>query len=243
MKVSYASITDPGRARPANEDSVLGVGPVDGYHLFAVADGVGGLEAGATASDTVVSELHRAFSEGLASKSPPDLLVGAILEANARVFGRTDGERKVRSGSTVVALLLGPDGFVIASVGDSRAYLLRGGELLRLTEDHSLVAEQVRAGILSEEQAARSARRNIITRSVGTGDELEVDTMDLAEVQSGDVFLLCSDGLHGVLAADELREAIARIDPPERIAQDLVDQANERGGPDNISVVLARIEE
>lgn len=244
MRLDYAALTDPGRARSHNEDSVLAL-ELDGGEafVFAVADGVGGLDAGDEASRTVVGELSRTFTAEAGSDDPAGLLVEAIQRANEAIAANSRANGGSKSGSTVVAMVLWRGGLAIAHAGDSRAYRLDGTALEQLTADHSLVAEQVRAGIISEAQAANHARKNVITRSVGISETLDVETTGPMPLTGGAVFLLCSDGLHGVVEPSAIASTLAEGGPAEETCRQLIHMANQGGGPDNIGVVLVRVHE
>ncbi|MEN6525478.1 MAG: PP2C family serine/threonine-protein phosphatase, partial [Candidatus Polarisedimenticolia bacterium] len=197
MKISGAGLTDRGRVRPHNEDSVL----IDVEHgVFAVADGMGGHAAGEVASslavETITQMLCRPREEGA---DLPDLLRRSIEEANRRIAARGEANPECRHmGTTVVAALADGARFCIAHVGDSRAYLVRDGELHQLTSDHSFVNELVRLGMLSREQAARDPRRNVVTRALGSGTVVAPDILE-SDAAPGDTLLLCSDGLNTML--------------------------------------------
>lgn len=226
-----------GLLRERNEDFHGRTTTEEGALLVVVADGMGGHAAGDVASRMAVETVLEvaAFS----TAAPEALLRKAIGEANRRVFERSCREPEMAGmGTTVVALLLCPEGNAwTAHVGDSRAYLQRSGRLEALTADHSVVAELQRRGLLSEEEAARDPRRSQLTRCVGLGSEVEVDVARL-DARVGDRFLLCSDGLSGVVEAPRIAELLAETEV-ERAAQALVEAANERGGPDNVTVSLA----
>jgi len=240
MNIRFAALTVPGRVRPTNQDSVLALdGPRKGSYVFAVADGVGGLTGGAEASRRLVEALAAAAGECEGSLS--SCLDARIAATNAQLY--EEGARTGRpSGTTLVAIVVDEGKFEVLHAGDSRAYLFRTAHLQRLTEDHAWVAEQVRAGALTEAEAAESPHRNIITRCVGIEPLLEVDHRPPEACSPGDLFLLSSDGLHGLVRDNELAEALGRDDPASDLARRLVNLANERGGTDNISVVLARVE-
>jgi protein phosphatase len=227
--------TDTGRQRRENEDSALAQAPV-----FVVADGMGGAQAGEVASRIAVE----AFAQGLpASGTPEQRLVTRVQEANRRIFDVSRSEReRAGMGTTLTAAYLDDSHLTIAHVGDSRAYLFRGGSLKRLTQDHSLVDELVRRGKLTEEQAAEHPQRSIITRALGPEPEVEVDTWTYP-VRAGDVLMLCSDGLTSMVAEERVEEILASSDTLKSAAQALIDEANAAGGRDNITVVLFRIED
>ena len=231
--------TDAGKVRANNEDALL-VGEGRDETLFAVADGIGGFEAGEVASRIAIDVLR--------NLEPGDSFEAAIREANRRILavGRGD-ERLSGMGTTVVAVRFGGTReepvVEIAHVGDSRAYLLRGGELQPVTEDHSLVAELVRSGDLTRAQAAEHPQKNLITRALGADEEVEVDTAVLP-VEAGDRLLLCSDGLTDMVAEARIAEILADSpDDPEGPARALVSAALEAGGSDNVTVIVVDVKE
>lgn len=238
--VRLASRTDVGRVRAANEDSCgafEGEGPA---RLLVVADGMGGHRGGATASQTAVATIGEIFEEAGTAR-PADMLSRAIETANARIFSMAQADPELEGmGTTVVAFLL-DDRLrgTVAHVGDSRAYRYRQGRLEALTTDHSVVAEMHRRGLISADEAAVHPRRNEILRSVGVLPEVEVETTS-AEVVAGDRILLCSDGLSGVLSDEEIA-AVIQSELPEDAVETLIRLANERGGPDNITVQVLSV--
>jgi PPM family protein phosphatase len=232
-------VTDAGKVRANNEDALL-VGEGRDETLFAVADGIGGFEAGEVASSIAI--------EVLKELEPGGSFEAAIQKANRRILavGRGD-ERFSGMGTTLVAVRFGGtrDEPVaqIAHVGDSRAYLLRGGDLSPLTEDHSLVAELVRSGDLTRDQAAEHPQKNLITRALGAEEQVEVDTAVLP-VQAGDRFLLCSDGLSDMVPEGRLLEILADApDDPGTPARNLLSAALDAGGTDNVTVVVVDVKE
>lgn len=243
---AYAS-TDVGRTRDHNEDTVatasVGAGGAS-YEAWLVADGMGGGVKGEVASATA---RDRALATLVAAKDwsdPPRLLRQAMREANAAVFdrGTANGElSRSAMGTTLVLALADPrDGACwLANVGDSRAYIYAGGQLRQVTKDHSLVAEQVAAGIMTIEEAkSPEAPRNVITRAIGTDREVEADIFGPLRLAPGEVLLLCSDGLHG-LVADEEVAAILQARPLREAPGALIAAANRAGGSDNITVLVA----
>ncbi|MDX6699014.1 MAG: family protein phosphatase [Solirubrobacteraceae bacterium] len=227
--------SDVGRQRRSNEDRAYEQAP-----LFAVADGMGGARAGEVASKIVVETL----SEGLPEAgSDEERLAAAVREANGRIHDLATAEPdRAGMGTTVTAAYVGEDGVAIAHVGDSRAYRLREGTLERLTHDHSLVAELVRRGKLTEAEAEEHPQKSVITRALGPEAAVEVDRhTHLA--RDGDVFLLCSDGLTGMVPEDRIAEILAGAAGLKAAGQALIREANERGGRDNVTVVLFRVEE
>jgi protein phosphatase len=238
MNVEFAARSDVGQRRSENEDSVLAC-EAGGRYLFAVADGVGSLAGGAVASRTAVDTLQAGFARAAAANPDEDLLA-SILRANEQILAQRRGQDGP-SASTLVALLVVPGWAHVAHVGDSRAYRLRSGQIERLTADHSLVSEQVRLGMITEEQAAESRHRHVITRSLGTVSQLDVEQAEPEPVLPGDVFLLSSDGLHGVVTDEELAIVLGDGGPVDEVVNTLIQLANDRGGPDNISAVVVRV--
>ncbi|OFW74270.1 MAG: hypothetical protein A2Y55_00135, partial [Actinobacteria bacterium RBG_16_68_12] len=227
-----AGVTDTGRRRLRNEDAFIREPP-----LFAVADGMGGARAGEIAAGLAAAALEEAGAETRGAEG----VAALIAEANRRIWERslTDPETAGMGTTVTAALVDAATGTVaIGHVGDSRAYLLRGGSIEQLTTDHSLVAELVQSGILTPEEAERHPQRSAITRALGTEPTVEVDAFTV-EARAGDVFLLCSDGL-SIMVPDE--DVAAVIDAaerdPARAAEALVAAANARGGEDNVTVVL-----
>lgn len=227
--------TDTGRQRRENEDSAFVQAPV-----FVVADGMGGAQAGEVAS-RIATETFEAGLPG--SGSPEDRLAELVHDANQRIYDRSRAEQsRAGMGTTLTAAYLADGHLAIAHVGDSRAYLLRGDELTRLTQDHSLVDELVRQGKLTEAQAAEHPQRSIITRALGPEPEVEVDTFSYP-VRAGDVLLLCSDGLTSMVAEDQVAKILLSASSLEDAADNLIARANDAGGRDNITVVLCRFGE
>jgi serine/threonine protein phosphatase PrpC len=225
-----AARTDTGRVRSANEDSFVGAPQLG---LWAVADGMGGHVNGAWASRAVADSLMAA---PLAGAFEPDSLrlADAIHAANAKVHAESTAIGKPM-GSTVAALLLRDESFAVLWAGDSRVYLLREGILYRLTRDHTQVQEMVDRGLLTPEEAVNHPMSHVITRAVGVQGALEVDAI-ADQPLAGDVFLLCSDGLYGVVSDDEIG-AHLRVHRPAAACERLVDLCLERGAPDNVTVI------
>jgi protein phosphatase len=236
-----ASKTDTGRVRPQNEDRYGTFETASGIRLLVVADGMGGHRGGATASRLAVEALGAALER--AENASPEWLADAIRTANREVHAAAARDPELRGmGTTLVAVLIDPDGRAwVGHVGDSRAYLARAGHLEPLTEDHSVVAEMIRRGLLTPDEAAIHPRRNEILRSVGIEDDVAPEIREL-ELAPGDVLLLCSDGLCGVVPDDEIERIVTRH-PPEDGVERVVEAANELGGPDNITAVIARVPE
>lgn len=236
MRLVAGWATDVGLVRAANEDSYL---VDDALGVFAVADGMGGHAAGEIASSTAVEALRAALARG-------DDVVTAVLDANAEVFSRAHRQQSLAGmGTTLtVAVTEGGRHLRLGHVGDSRAYLLRDGVLDRLTDDHSMVEELLRAGRITAEEAAVHPQRNIVTRAIGISPlDLEVDTR-LVEVAAGDRVMLCSDGLSGLTTPTELQSLLDdRTCSPQEAATRLVDLALAHGGDDNVTVVVIDVEE
>jgi protein phosphatase len=228
--------TDTGRQRRANEDAFHARSP-----LFAVADGMGGAQAGEVASHIAVEVLQDGLPEG--EGSIEQRLAGLVSDANARIheLSRTD-EARAGMGTTMTAAYVGEDDLTVAHVGDSRIYLLRDGELERLSRDHSLVEELVREGKLTPQEAEEHPQRSIITRALGPEPGVQVDTAT-HRVRDGDVVLICSDGLTSMISEDKVRDILAGAPSLREAGLGLVDAANAAGGRDNITVVLLRLEE
>jgi PPM family protein phosphatase len=227
--------TDTGRQRRANEDSLLARAP-----LFVVADGMGGAQAGEVASRLAVES----FQAGLADASAPEAALAELTrEANARIHELSHSHaEQAGMGTTLTAIYVGERDVSIAHVGDSRAYRFRDGELLRLTDDHSLVDELIRQGRLTPEEAVEHPQRSVITRALGPEGAVEVDTRSYS-ARDSDVYLLCSDGLTTMVAEDRLAELLGGQETLRDKGEALIAAANEAGGRDNITVVLLRLEE
>lgn len=253
LKVKAGGQTDVGLKREYNQDQVL-VDPELG--LFAVADGMGGHAAGEVASKAAIDTLRDFVGKTRIDKSftwpfgarpeyTPDqnVVVTAVKLANRQVCSMSEkNEEYAGMGTTLAALFLPDDEIHIVHVGDSRVYRLRDGDLEVMTQDHSWVNEQVQRNIISEEEARQHRWRNVITRALGNNDAVEVD-LQSAEPKPGDVYLLCSDGLTGMVPDEKIREVLeAMSEDPDATCAELVRLSNEAGGVDNISVVVVRIE-
>jgi protein phosphatase len=255
MKIVSAGRTDPGNVRPNNEDALL----VDDEHrLYAVADGIGGHVGGEVASRLAIdalSELLRhetvrhtertpahAASDETDSTKRQAALLRAVLHANAVIRESVKQDPALTGmGTTLTALALQGSSALIAHIGDSRAYLLRNGTCRQVTSDHAVVAEYVRAGLLTAEQARKHPLRNVITRALGMDEQVQVDR-DLLTVRSGDTFLLCTDGLTELVDDEELTRALLDQSPAAAVDH-LIGLAKTRGGRDNITVVVIRVGE
>ncbi len=247
LRLDPAQLTDVGRKREHNEDNMAYVIPKDPQvmamkgALFIVADGMGGHAAGEVASEIAVDTVSNAYyMDDNEDVTTP--LLQAIKRANLAIHQRA-AENLLRSGmgTTCVAAVLRGSMAYIANVGDSRAYLVRGGKVRQITQDHSWVAEQVRAGLLTEEQARTHAQRNVITRCLGTQPDVEVDVF-LEPLQENDCLVLCTDGLSGLISDEEVMHIVNQSVPQESVYH-LVERANENGGPDNITAIVVQVQE
>ncbi len=241
MRFSCAARTDTGVVRSGNEDSYMML-PDRG--VFIVADGMGGHAAGEVASDMAVRIIARELGSlrGLTDDEAGERMRHAIIEANAAIFDRTLTEQDKRGmGTTTTAMVLLPQRFLLGQVGDSRAYLLRDGRMLQLTKDHSYVQEQVDLGLLTEEQARVHPYSNVITRCIGANAEVVPD-LYFGHLRTGDVLLLASDGLTGMLEDEQLSVILKGEGGPQHWVDRLINEANRRGGLDNITALVIKIE-
>jgi serine/threonine protein phosphatase PrpC len=233
--VEHAGSTDVGRQRHTNEDALLVSPPV-----FAVADGMGGAKAGEVASQVATDAFQ---TEHLDDEPPERQLAGIARQANRRIYElAAEDESRRGMGTTLTAAMVSGHEVSIGHVGDSRAYRLRDGSLEQITRDHSLVAELERTGQISPEAAEHHPQRSIITRALGPEPDVEVDTFTVPG-RGGDVYLLCSDGLTGMVPDDEVATILRHAGSLEEAAGALVRAANQSGGKDNITVVLFRLED
>ena len=246
LVVRVAQLSDVGRVRSENQDYSILSAPADEVdrnkgRLMVVADGMGGHRGGATASRMAATiakdEYYRDRDTDIVAS-----LTRALERANARIFAESQINPELRGmGTTCSALVVrGREGY-FAHVGDSRIYLVRDEAISQLTDDHSLVASMVREGLLTPQEAEVHPRRNVLQRSMGVGQAVEIDASPTFEVRLGDTFILCSDGLHGLVKSDEIL-TISKVGI-EDAARELVRLAMERGAPDNVTVVVARAEE
>lgn len=249
MRIRSCGITDVGLKRGHNEDNYL---INEELNLFVVADGMGGHAGGEYASAIAVNtveeivtsmEVNGEFSN---IEDPVELtrhkLTHAIRLAGRRIFEKAREQPEYHGmGTTAVVLLIDGGNAFIAHVGDSRLYLVRDGRIEQITEDHSLIAEKIRHGLITREEAKNHRMRNVITRSLGYQEDVEVD-LQVHAVRRGDVFLLCSDGLSGHVADEELQDHVVRLGP-QAVARRLIGLACERGGEDNITAIIAVVEE
>jgi len=248
MKILAHGLSDKGLSRTNNEDSFYSDKDLG---LFIVADGMGGHSAGEVASRMAVEALSGYIRKSCAGGEPligrsdsgrsdaSNRLVSGIRLANQVVCEAAKNNPSWQGmGTTIVAALADGDRLSIAHVGDSRAYLVRSGTISQLTDDHSVVAEYVRKGLMSKEEAEGSRIRNLVTRALGLDEALEVDVTEI-NIMDGDRLLLCSDGLSEMVADNQALMIIASNDLPESVCTKLVNEANNNGGMDNITVVAA----
>lgn len=240
-KIESASLTSIGQVRSTNQDYFGEFNRANGDRLLVVADGMGGHRGGATASRLATEAIGEVFSTSTAN--PPDTLYDAITAANAQVHQTSLEDPELRGmGTTVVSLLFDAEGLVwVAHVGDSRAYRLHAGGMEQITQDHSVVGEMVRRGLITAEEAEVHPRRNEILRSVGVENAVEIDVAQVLSAP-GDFFVLCSDGLSGQVSDTEIADVV-QAEAPEPAAKRLVEIANDRGAPDNVTVQIAQLPE
>lgn len=240
LRVQVGAATDVGRVREENEDS-YGVfpGESDGEGLFVVADGMGGHVRGAEASSTAVEAIQSSYFEN-PDEPVPFRLQGALREANRQVHNQNHSADTSRSmGTTATVLALKDDKVYLGHVGDSRAYRFSTSDREQLSADHTVAETMRRNGMITAEEARTHPRRGTLTRAIGIEEEVEVDVLEFGRAESGDRFLLCSDGLSEI--PDGLLEEIVRENAPQAACEKLVEQANERGGHDNATAVIVHV--
>lgn len=253
VQLSSAAVTHQGLRREGNEDAFCARPDLG---LFIVADGMGGHEAGEVASgltvqviesfinDTRDADLNQTwpFPYEVARSLEANRLIAAFRLANRRIASAISADGGLKGmATTAAAILFGPEGRAqVAHVGDSRIYLLRDGRLRQVTNDHSWVGEQVRAGLLTDSDAQRHPWRNVVTRAISGGDDPEVEVADV-EVSTGDLLMICSDGLSSVVPLEAIETLLEPADL-DATAAALIDAANGAGGPDNITVILVRVD-
>ena len=236
VRYTAAALTDRGRKRPSNEDA-FGFSVEDG--VYVVCDGMGGAAAGEIASSIAVDEVLNNLTSRNGHDAPlPVLAEKAVGAANAAIFSRAQRNQRLSGmGTTLVALVAEERRVWVLNVGDSRCYRLRNGQLEQLTQDHSLVEEQVRIGRMSKSEALRSPLRNVITRALGTQTYVTPDCFEF-QAEAGDIFLLCSDGLTRELPDEAIRLILGTEDPLEERCARLVEAAKKAGGHDNITCIV-----
>ena len=252
-KIGFAELTDTGRVREHNEDAI---GSNADIGLMVLADGMGGYNAGEVASGIAVQIVSELAAVGAGREERDDIdphsgmmrqsivLRDAVYRANKIIYQTAQSQTNCEGmGTTIVACMFYDNKISIAHVGDSRAYRLRGGELEQVTLDHSLLQELVDRGFYSAEEAQRSTNRNYVTRALGVEPTVEVEVHE-HEVVPGDIYLLCSDGLSDMVEDDDIHLTISTFnDSLDVVGQQLVDMANDHGGRDNVSVMLAQVKE
>ena len=238
--VLYSGKSEAGRVRAINQDSFF-VGKVGRRGFLAiVADGMGGHKTGEVASQKAIEVIRRELSQ--ARHQPPTAMARAVQSANLEIFEYADGDTEHQGmGTTLTVIYIDDQVGLVGHIGDSRAYLLRDGEMRSLTHDHSWVADQVRQGLLTEEDAKRHHWRNVITNALGAHAEIKLDIMHF-EVQAGDKIMLCSDGINTLMSHDTMTELVQN-NTPEDAVNTLMEEANTRGSPDNITAVVLEVEE
>ncbi|MEN1681598.1 MAG: protein phosphatase 2C domain-containing protein [Planctomycetota bacterium] len=245
FRIEVAKLTDPGMLRANNQDAITVVsGPSGGSRgdVLLVADGMGGHAAGELASQMATQSIPHAYHKQ-ADLPPPAALRKAIRKANAAIYAKGQSSPDLEGmGTTCSCLVMLREAALIAHVGDSRVYRLRAGKLEQLTFDHSLVWEIAAASHTTLDKVPAGIPRNYITRSLGPQEQVNIDVEGPYPLAAGDVFLICSDGL-GAVVPDNVAGAIIGAMPPQQAAQTLIDLANLRGGPDNISVIVARVDD
>ncbi len=236
--IEFSGLTDPGRVRTLNEDA-FHVGQGQGRQIIAiVADGMGGHKSGEVASQKAVDALKRELERS--RSQPPVTIARAMQMSNLAIFDHSvENPEHKGMGTTATVMVLDDQVGLVGQVGDSRAYLLRGDELRQLTLDHSWVADRVRQGILSEEEARQHRWRNIITNTLGSSPEVKLDLLHF-EVREGDTILLCSDGVSMLLSPDHMKR-ILRSSAPEEACRKLIEESNTRGSPDNVTAVVLKV--
>jgi PPM family protein phosphatase len=247
MKYTFCALTDPGRARDNNEDAVAFD---EGTQLVVLADGMGGYNAGEVASSMatslIKSELGQWLSQADANTDAAQIrraIDQYVDHANRAIFSAANThEHYAGMGTTLVVGVFHGARLYLGHIGDSRCYRLRGQEFIQLTRDHSWLQEHVDAGLLTAEQAAVSPHRNLVTRAMGVEADVMLELHEHA-VESGDLYLLCSDGLSDMVRDPELADLVRRKCPLDETALQLVAQANQQGGRDNITVLLAQVTE
>lgn len=240
MQIEVWGQTDVGLKRENNQDTIL----VDkGLGLFIVADGMGGHSGGEVASAMAVETVREVIrnNDEQIRKAPKALLMQAYREASSRIHEKANTERPELAGmgTTMVGALVVGNKLYIANVGDSRAYLFKRPHLWQLTEDHSLINEQVKAGVISEEEAPHVVGRNVITRSVGFEKEVAVDTLE-RDLQPEEHYLLCSDGLSGLVSNERIAELCNKFEPSQVVSEG-IKEAKKAGGDDNVSIILIQV--
>lgn len=245
MNLDYAAISDVGRVRGNNEDSFGDYFEEESEHetrgaLFVVADGMGGHRGGEIASKIAVETIHESYFKD-DNPDPSAALVNAFVRANKLIVDQAVSDPALFGmGTTCTSIAFSNGNASVVHVGDSRAYHLRDGTIEQVTNDHSLVGEMVRSGIISDEDARTHPKRNVITRSLGVQESVIPDALEPLALKEKDAFLLCSDGLTSYVTDEELGEALSK-EGTESVCHELIALANGRGGRDNITVIVVRV--
>lgn len=240
MKISSWFLTDKGRRRESNQDSCR---VNDDLGLYIVADGMGGHSGGEIASQMAVQIAEDVASHAHFEKLHPREALGRMyFEASQKIYDKAANENRelMGMGTTMVAALLRGKNLYIGNVGDSRCYLYQKSFLWQLTEDHSMINEQLRAGLITEDQSKKMSGKNVITRSVGYEREVVPDIIE-KKLEPGEIYLLCSDGLTGMVSHDEIQHILS-TEKPEDMARCCVEKALENGGDDNVTVMILQVQ-
>jgi serine/threonine protein phosphatase PrpC len=243
MQIKVGARTDVGMVRSGNEDNFFAEADVQ-RGVFVVADGMGGHAAGEVASEMAVQIIARTLLpiQSVKAEGASATVAQSLMDANRAIYERMLAEvDKQGMGTTASVLVLSDHGYLIGQIGDSRIYLLRDGALTQVTKDHSYVQEQVDAGLLTPEQARYHPYSNVITRCVGASEEVEADVYQ-GEMKPGDVFLVASDGLTGMVDDRRLQQLLLARSGPGRIVDALIAEANNRGGLDNITAIVVQVD-
>ncbi len=241
MHIHYGTVSDQGKVRSSNEDSYAANLK---NRIFLVADGMGGHAAGEIASQIAAATFEEVTAVNLSAGMPPEeILRSAAQEANSRIYQAQRMKAEFAGmGSTLTALSIHDGKYYIVHVGDSRAYLLRDGVLHQVTRDHSLVWQLYESGVLKKDELSSHPQKNLITRSIGPHPQVEID-LEEGEAHEGDIYLLCSDGLTDMVTDENICRILSRPElTPKQLGEALVEAANIRGGADNITVVVVRID-
>jgi len=248
IDITIGSASDPGQEKTVNQDyhayNIPENGPMaEKGILLALADGMGGHGGGEIASKIAVDTLMETYYND-ASESVTESLQKAFLTANEKVIAKQDENLELsRMGSTLTAVVIKKNKMYYAHAGDSRGYCIYGNEISQFTQDHSFVASLVKAGVITEEEALTHPERHVITKAIGLDPDLTVDASQIdRQVQKGLYILLCCDGLYGVVPDEIILSTVIENREPDLVSEKLVEKANENGGPDNITVIIARID-
>ena len=248
IRITIGTASDPGKKRKENQDFHAFRNPEEGSShkkgiLLALADGMGGHSGGSVASQTTINALMETYYSDPSTRIT-ESLKQAFLKANEKVIEKGTNDLDLHGlGSTLTAVVLKDDKMYYGHVGDSRGYIIYEHKIKQFTEDHSYVASLLKAGIINEEEASNHPQGNIITRAIGAEENLKVDLAPEPQKLKNDQYiLLCCDGLYRVVSNGEMKDAVYQHKDPETISSKLVEMANARGGPDNITVLIARVD-